>query len=163
MPLLIKLTTEFSETEDRLCLKGRGEDDHIYELWLTRRLGDRLFRAMLDWLQQQNAALGSNDLFQTFEQEKAASNLEPTEAVKAESLPIKSWLIHNIDITKAKEGIVLTFKDCADLNASLAMSPTEARQWLAICFHHYQKAEWPTMVWPAWMTSDKEPLAQTQH
>ena len=158
MPLLLKLTTDYLENEDRLRLVGQDDGGHVYQLWLTRRLADRLFHSVLDWLKKQNAVHVGSDLFQTFEQDRAVGKIEPLNRVNASSGDgTSSWLINNIDITRGDEAIVLVFKSAGDQEASFALRTKELRQWLSICCKGYQKAEWPMDVWPSWMIDYQEP------
>lgn len=160
MHLLTQLTTDYSTEEDRLCLTGRDETGCIYELWLTRRLADRLFHASTDWLQKQKATHVESDLIQTFEQEHAVGEIEPHARVSASTeSSLSTWLVNNVDIIMSAEGLALIFKDAHDRYVSIAFQTIELRQWLSICCKVYQAAEWPLEIWPSWMVS--APVAAT--
>ena len=156
--MLVKVTTHYSDHEDRLCLTGQDADEHVYEMWLTRRLADRLFSLLIDWLEKQKTGQTGSDLIQGFEQERAVGHIEPQAKVSAttDQQHVK-WLIDNIDITKGDDALVMTFKASTDQEASLAMKTIELRQWLNICSNAYKQADWPLTPWPHWINLDRIP------
>lgn len=160
MPLLTRITTEYSETEDRIRLAGLDEAGQNLTLWLTRRLADRLFASILAWLDAESSAQAGSDMLQSFEQQAAVSSLTPTEPVQpaAHDDPDASGhqplLIVTVDITKGDQGVIFAFKDASGSEAKLAVTKTELRQWLAICHRCYMKADWPLTLWPHWMSLD---------
>lgn len=158
MQQLNKLTTDYSPSEDRLCLMGQDNAGQVYRLWVTRRLADILFQTLLEWLIQQNTAFAKSDLVQSFEQEKAAQALasQDTVPVSRDSANC-SWLVDNIDITRGEDAVLLVFKGLKTEEASVAFRPMELRQWLAINYRVYQAAEWPLTVWPSWIAEQGEP------
>ena len=161
MSLLTRITTEFSETEDRIRLSSLDEAGDIVTLWLTRRLADRLFASLIAWLDDRTDGKAGGALLHSFEQQAAMSGLAPSVPVPAPGAPSRmdgayshGRLIDNVDVTKGDNGVVLALKDAAGREAKLALTTTELRQWLSICHRCYQKAEWPLTIWPGWMASN---------
>ncbi|MCV6577308.1 MAG: hypothetical protein OIF58_16420, partial [Cohaesibacter sp.] len=157
-----RITTDYSFQEDRIQLVGHDEAGQVYQLWLTRRLSDRLLALLIEGLDPQDKATYSLDMMQSFEQEKAVHQIEATAPVTLsnEQAPL-CWLVNNVDITRSPEGVVLVFKDDGDLEATLPLQVIELRQWLSICYKIYKTAEWPMRLWPAWITPDYGVSAQS--
>ena len=162
MTLLTRITVVYSETEDRIRLSGLNENQEVLTFWLTRRLADRLFVLLLNWLDSRNAGQGGADMLQSFEQQAALSTLAPAAPVPAQGTPPEAGrlsdnlLIENVDVTKGDSGVILAFKDASGQEAKLALTLTELRQWLAICCKTYQAADWPMTIWPRWMLPEPE-------
>lgn len=158
MKLLTKLTTEYSEHEDRLCLTGQDSAGNVYRLWITRRLADRLFANLVGVLDKRTAGKVGADLMQSFAQEQAVQAIEPQEKVAmSEGLEAPaSCLVDNVDITPTDAGLLLVFKQGSDPAASIGFVSAELRQWLFICRNVYKTADWPMVVWPDWIDGDGE-------
>lgn len=54
-PLLERLTTRYSNTEDRICVAGELAGAKPMVLWLTQRLLLRLLPSLFEWLQAQES------------------------------------------------------------------------------------------------------------
>jgi hypothetical protein len=153
MPSLQKITTTYSEAEDRLCVAGEDETGAAVALWLTRRLANRLVRQLVAWLEEEDggalAVLGP-ELRQSWAQEKAVRQLEPSAPVRTDR-GAPQLLVASVDLSRAAQHYLLGFRTAADAAPSLTLSGTELRQWLGILHHLYQIADWPRDPWPTWM------------
>jgi hypothetical protein len=163
MPGLNKITTTYSETEDRLRLVGEDAAGEAVVLWLTRRLVNRLVRQLVEWLEAEDggalAALGP-ELRQSWAQEKAVRQLEPSAPVRARGDAPK-LLVASVDLSRDQRRYVLRFRTADDTAPSLSLSSTELRQWLGIVHQLYLAADWPRDPWPAWM-EETAPTEQRQ-
>ena len=149
-------------------MSGLNENQEVLTFWLTRRLADRLFVLLLNWLDSRNAGQSGADMLQSFEQQAALSSLAPAAPPFPHREPrpeagrlSDNLLIENVDVTKGDSGVILAFKDASGQEAKLALTLTELRQWLAICCKTYQAANWPMAIWPRWMLPEPEAEARS--
>ena len=89
---LQRVTSIYSDTEDRFRITGEVSADSTRCLWLTQRLLMRLVPPMLEWLNEIARAegkgdLGQAELMQDFAQQAAKARLEPQAAVPVPSMP----------------------------------------------------------------------------
>jgi hypothetical protein len=148
---LQRITTEYSEAEDRLLLAGEDAQGHTVVLWLTQRLLSRLVAHLCQWLEQQGGNAPLAEVRQEFAQQKARAEMEKQPPVRTEP-DVQGVLIHSVDLKTSNAGMGLQFKDDdGKVVASLQLQPRPLRQWLNIVFDQYHKAQWSTAVWPAWV------------
>lgn len=175
IPKLLRVTTVYSDVEDRFRMTGEISENDTRCLWFTQRLLVRLVPHMLEWLGEIAKAEGKDDfgqaeLMQDFAQQAAKARLEPQSAVPVPSMPDpnapietlpnatslnddNTWLVHELDITKSSNGVItLTFKH-RDGGVQLGMAPVELRQWLIILHSQWLQAGWPISIWPDWIDS----------
>ena len=181
---LQRVTSIYSDTEDRFRITGEVNADSTRCLWLTQRLLMRLVPPMLEWLNEIARAegkgdLGQAELMQDFAQQAAKVRLETQAAVPVPSMPdptapIKTtpsasasaqlddiWLVKEVDISKSANGVLtLIFKREGASGAQLAMAPIELRQWLIILYNQWLKAGWPVAVWPEWVDTSPNTTEQ---
>ena len=181
---LQRVTSIYSDTEDRFRITGEVDADSTRCLWLTQRLLMRLVPHMLEWLNEIARAegkgdLGQAELMQDFAQQAAKARLEPQAAVRVPSIPDPNapiettpgasafakiddtWLVQEVDISKSTNGVLtLVFKRERASGAQLAMAPIELRQWLIILHTQWLQAGWPAAIWPEWV--DTSPKASEQ-
>lgn len=177
-----RVTSVYSQAEDRFRLTGEVSPDDTRCFWLTQRLLRRLLPHLLDWLGEIAKAeggegqqdFGQTEVMQDFAQQAAKARLEPQAAVPVPAMPAAdapietgaglqqvhddSWLVHEVDVTKATNGVLtLTFKRGEKGQAAggvqLGMAPVELRQWLIILHSQWQEAQWPQDLWPEWVDS----------
>lgn len=152
MTCLQRLTTQYSEVEDRIRLDGEDAQGHTEALWLTQRLLGRLIAHMCQWVEHQGGKAPLPEIRQEFAQQKARAELSPQTPVRAK-VHEQGVLIHSVDIKTSNVGMDLQFKDAqGSVVASLQLQAMPLRQWLNIVYDQYQKAHWPTNVWPTWVT-----------
>lgn len=157
-----RITTSYSDSEDRIRLTALTDQDTPLILWLTRRLMDRLIPQLCAWLEPPKST-GPNatrntpdaDLQQTLNrltQQRLRTTSEPVPPVTS-TPETRSHLVHSIDITKHPNWIRLTFKDqTGHPFGVLVLEPVPLRQWLNIFYDQYRAAQWSTAAWPEWMT-----------
>jgi len=170
---LQRLTTEYSEDQDRILLAGEDATGQSVVLWLTQRLMNRLVAHLCQWLESQTAAGSSaastatgQALAQSFAQQAAAAALAPQPPVQATN-PATQALVHSVDVSAAQEALSLRFKGHANAQAQelaqVGMNAVALRQWLGIVYQQYLRATWPTHAWPQWMEEASRPEpARTQ-
>jgi hypothetical protein len=156
---LHRLTSEYIETEDRLRLTGEDQQGNALCVWLTQRLAIRIIvhlteliaKASPEALQNPTGDSGTTDLLQGHAQEAATSELTPQPAVDS-SKASRSILINEVDISRSPEGAVgFIFKD-GENEVSLGFDAQQIRQWLTIIHGQWLRAEWPSGVWPQWIS-----------
>ena len=158
MTVLQRLTTEYSEVEDRLRLAGEDAQGQTTVLWLTQRLMNRLIPHLTTWLSRQitpasripSVQAAHQEAVQGFAQQAAVAQLAPEPPVQSSS-PRAIWRVDSVDIAQGEAAVVLTFKGEDKAQATMTLAAQPLRQWLGIVFAQYQRGEWPTTVWPGWM------------
>ena len=154
--LLQRVTTEYVELEDRICLKGALEDGSSLVLWLTRRMVERLLPHLLQWLGTQIQGSMDGDLLQSFAQDAARAALTPQSPVVASETSRQS-LVAIVDLQHNDQTMVLSFKNQeGSVQGQLALEATPLRQWLEILQTGCAQAGWAMDVWPDWMTQARE-------
>jgi hypothetical protein len=151
---LQRITTEYSELEDRLRLSGETNDGKVV-IWLTQRLAKRLLPLLLQWLERQHTVPRRSVSLFNFSQ-------QILQAVGTTPLPSMSWLATSIDISTSDKLVVLTFKNDAGQTARFSLTTAVLRQWLEILHETYLYAGWPMDVWPAWMVGGASVLKGEQ-
>ena len=151
LPLeLTRITTIYSDTEDRIGLIGEDEIGEHQKLWLTQRLLGRLVEKLLDWLPQ------SDEGIQEIVQQVAQSKHEPEYPVIASSECL-NWLVMEVTIESSKGVVGLLFKsDRCENVAIVRFNEISLRQWLDILFRQYQHARWISVDWPSWFVPSVE-------
>jgi ABC-type transporter Mla MlaB component len=159
MTALQRITTEYSEAEDRLRLTGELAAGEVLTLWLTQRLLSRLVPHLTAWLEQQTGNAPLAEVRQEMAQQKASSELEPQASVRVDA-QAQGVLIHSVDLKAAKVSLSLVFKDATGQEvARLQLQSKPLRQWLGIVHGQYNKAQWPTGVWPVWVEAAQVSVA----
>lgn len=161
MHQLQRVTTEYVDSEDRIRISGSCVDDGLVQLWLTRRLLDRLLPMVLNWLGR-DASEGTREaIMQEFEQQAARDAMPPLPAVQAQDE--SAMLVQAVDVSSGENALGLAFRSSITPDDSpiyqIVLERQALRQWLSIVHDQYRKAEWPLDVWPAWITSAGEPIA----
>lgn len=163
-----KVTLAYDEQEDRLRLAMQDANGQLLTLWLTQRLANRLARVLVDRLDSRLLAVASIEgrqadahaTIQGWEQAVAMAQFEHSAPVRSDVSALQG-LIHSIDISERGDTTVLVFRWPADDTATLALEASHLRQWLAILYQDYGRAQWPTAeVWPAWMVDPATAVAQ---
>ena len=168
MPTLQRLTTEYIEKEDRIRISGEGGNGELHTFWLTQRLLCRLIHVLVSAIEatpalsekKNTADDRTNALFNEMAQQAAQQQIPDQPPVVDTELD-RSWLVIEVDVTKADQHVKLGFKNNNDELAELLLDQKQLRQWLSIVFKQWQQAEWPTSIWPDWIlnTMQKTPTA----
>src|SRR5476649_119617 len=134
IPALQRLTTDFDEVSDRLCLSGEITEAPPAVMWLTQRLALRLLPHLFGWLDrlsgpaptspEQAVSAVQNHVVHSFAQETARATLIPQPAVEA---PVERdpALIHSVDLAAAEDRLALVFRTADGLAFGLALTPME--------------------------------------
>jgi hypothetical protein len=156
---LLRITTEYSEVEDRILLIGEEQQGARVELWLTQRLLTRIAPVLVKRLERSAAESPAPALLNAFEQERASASIKPAARVAREGAS-RSLLIESVDVTFGDAGVRLVFKDGAGEGRGLTFTTLVLRQWLSILYAASRGAGWSLDVWPEWMAQEVAP-AQT--
>ena len=70
MIAISRVTTQYSDVEDRIVLTGEGADGHVYCSWLTQRLANRLLIKLFGILTPAEQD-GLSSIVNEFSQEKS--------------------------------------------------------------------------------------------
>ena len=151
---LLRITTQYIESEDRIRLVGETAPGQTVVLWLTQRLLGRLLPHLFALLESLGDDDVSREVVQEFAQQVATGELVPQAPVRVESQS-HVGLVQSVDVAVLRRGVRLAFKRAvADEEAEtivLMLQPQLLRQWLSILFAQFQKAGWQLEVWPKWM------------
>jgi hypothetical protein len=166
---LEKITTEYSELEDRVRISALTSDNSIIILWASQRMLVMLIPPICEWLDETKSASSQMDreskkLMNDFAQSQAHAELKPESPVhpknyesQKKTTPVNSWLIHEIDIKRSDQIIELYFKSTGQIISKLVLTKLAARQWLLILHSQWIKSEWLMNVWPEWFTESSTP------
>jgi len=155
MTCLQRITTQYNEAEDRIRLAGEDVQGQTEVMWLTQRLLTRLIAHLCQWVEQQGGNAPLPEVRQEFAQQKARAELPPQPPVCANT-DAQGVLIHSVDLKSSNGGMDLQLKDVdGQVVASLQLQHMALRQWLNIVYDQYQRAQWPTSVWPTWVMEAK--------
>ena len=158
-----KITTEYIAEEDRIRISALASNDTVMILWATRRMLLMLIPPVSEWLDEKKntssqMSENSKEIMNDFAQSEAQAKLKAEEPVNPEkqkpqtAAPIKSWLIHEIDVKHSNELMELYFKNPQHDVAKLILTKLAARQWLSIVHSQWIKSEWLMDIWPSWFT-----------
>ena len=152
--VLTRITTEFSQAEDRIRIAGLTEGEQPVVIWLTRRMLGVLLPVLLQHLEGQfsEAPDEHRDVLQEFAQQAAREALGGVAPVAA-SQQDGSLLATTVDVTTLQDGIALTFRNAEEGGYRLPLSGEALRQWVHILFETDRKAGWHLPQWPGWMAT----------
>lgn len=165
---LQKFTTTYSESQDRVKLAGKSNENAYSTVWLSRRLLIRMLPAVISWAEQitsANQPLSNQGraLAQDFAQQDAQSQLikqapvrTPQETNRSDNKSQDSWLAHEIDIVQSSQLLQLIFKNTQKKSSSLQLNNIQTRQWLFIIYSQWIKAEWEDFGWPLWIKAPNQ-------
>ena len=150
MTVVIKrMSTEYSDREDRLRLSGEVEGAGPVVIWLTQRLAARLLPVLLKYLDKQTNGRPQRDALHDFAQQAARADLKPQAPVQAEP-GAESLLAHKVDVIHGKGRVTLVFGDEAP-RARFTLTTKQLHQWLAILHRRWAQAQWGPAPWPDWI------------
>ena len=180
---IARITTRYSSREDRLRLAVEDENRTPLNLWLTRRLSDRLVAGLLQCLEHPDGAPDKalperagaeartgalagasaqpmrhagqpNAAALLWEQTHADLSFRKSPPVIAPPEISETGLIDTISIARSGESFKLSFAWNGE-EAALAITPVFLRNFLRILHRNYGMAEWATCgVFPAWLADD---------
>ncbi len=149
---LSRITTRYSEVEDRILVSGSAPGDVVFTAWLTRRLLNRLVQNLSNLLSPRDQD-GLSKILNEFSQQKAESLIGSVPAVnltpEVSSIEI---LVETIDIENFKDFYRIILKNSdKKYSGILIFTNRDIRQWLSILRKKYQLADWSTNAWPVWL------------
>ena len=162
MSSLQRITTNYNEQEDRLTIAGLTDENETVSLWLTMRLVSRLISHCLGLLEKDlpeskkvsNLNEHSKKSVQSFAQQSAEAQVGQETAVKVTDNSPK-LLVIEIDIKNTSDGVTLIFKQEFGNDYEIFLNSQQLRQWLGMLHTVWQKTEWPTNIWPDWMSTSR--------
>lgn len=160
---LQKITTEYSEAEDRFRLTGKNSEGGQVSIWLTQRLLQRLIPVLLKRLSTDSRVTTSSrpDEVQGFAQQSARASMR-AETPLVVDLQTHIWLAERVDISSSASRIVLTFFSADGKQAQIPMADQVLRQWLGIVYDKYRAAQWPLNLWPQWFSQGQLQATSSQ-
>lgn len=158
---LQRLTTEYVEAEDRVRISGELASGETVVMWASQRLLLRLLPHLFLWLEKQSSNNIPLEIEQSFAQEAAKAGLAPAPPVQrlAES---REWLVTAVDLTPNANALAMSFRSETGQRETMALQAMALRQWLEIIHSLWCIAEWPSDVWPEWITS-RLPRSEREH
>lgn len=144
-----RLTTEYVQEEDRIRLNLEDAEQQRSTLWFTQRLLNRVVPALVKLLEDETTGSPQSSELQAFTQQRATREIEHEAPISPAS---QSWLVRRVDVTPSKQRFLLLFSDEAAHRAQLEIPRTALRQWLSILRELYLRAEWPSEIWPEWLS-----------
>ena len=149
---ILKQTVSYQESEDRLLLLSQCSDGSVQAFWLTKRLSDRLVRALFQCVEMTGPA------FEGEETEEIASWRQYGNGESDSPVPVsqpgdctQQHLVQSIDISPLADGQQLLFHAPGCNGARFALQGAALRHWLRFLRRLYSHANWGTVdVWPAW-------------
>jgi len=164
---LTKVTLNYNNIEDRIRMDARTQAGETVAFWITRRLCRELVKAIVAYFNKpeinsaeiNRAAVSPQHIpaVQEFLHQKAKSDKKNSPPVMSASSAVV--LINRVQVRTSSKVVQMSFPFTETSMAVLAMSPTEARQWLDILYQQCLLAEWSLDVWPQWIQS--LPVADT--
>lgn len=147
--ILARVTTQYSDVEDRIRLSGELPSGVTVVLWLSQRLVRRLVPSLAKWLEKEANHLPMPELRQEMTQQAAEAGLKPAAPVQT-APQVAGELVTEVDLTYGEDAVRITFKKQGMSPIILPMSKMSLRQWLGILRGAFERAEWPLDVWPGW-------------
>lgn len=157
MTALQRITTVYSDVQDRLRLSGEGEQGQRVVLWLTQRLANRLVAHVCDGLGAGSGDTLASQVQRSFALQAATASLAQQPPVQPAS-DTPEALVHSVEVTSSQAGVLLVFKGAgSEVLAELNLPHVPLQQWLGIVHGQYRNAQWPTTAWPAWVEEAQSP------
>jgi hypothetical protein len=150
MKQLDRVTTLYSQEQDRISLNALDKQGGSIRLWLTQRIFARLVPRLAKLVEPKHDDPVYASVLASVAQQRAVEQQEPAKPVQLVEVA-QEWLVCKIDMKMSPAGIILIFASADGERAQLAMNGGLLRQWLAILRRVYQSAEWKGTDWPDWM------------
>ncbi|MGR3608695.1 MAG: hypothetical protein ACU0BN_07535, partial [Sulfitobacter sp.] len=137
-PEVRRFTTKFVPEEDRIQLLIELTSGEVKVAWLTRRLLNRLVKALLERLESSQAIVSADApraavAAQRFSQADAVSRIKPQTAVtlstEVEDAHTQA-LVTRVDVRTRAKGILLAMHSDEGLVQALPFTEQGLRQWL---------------------------------
>jgi hypothetical protein len=153
---LEKITTRFVAAEDRLRLDGQAPSGRVVVLWVTQRLMRRVVPVLLRHVSATLAGQPLPEVRHEFAQ-AAARAAHRDRGQQAPVVPdaeaaASGWRVETVEVTAGQGGITLSLRGEKGEAARLFLAFGALRVWINILHDVWRQAEWPTDVWPEWVT-----------
>ncbi|WP_432677877.1 hypothetical protein [Nioella aestuarii] len=154
-----RFTTKFVPDEDRIQVLIELSSGEVKVAWLTRRLLNRLAKALLERLESSQAIVSVDApraavAAQRFSQADAVSRIKPQTAVtlstEVEDAHTQA-LVTRVDVHTRTKGILLVMYSDEGLVQALPLTEQDLRQWLGVIHDQYKAGGWQERFWPSWM------------
>tara|TARA_B100001250_G_C19731284_1_gene758628 strand:- start:57 stop:572 length:516 start_codon:yes stop_codon:yes gene_type:complete len=160
MNKLKRITSEYIVAEDRIRIAALTEANKTLILWFTMRMMRHVITHCLTLLSKRSPEIRkpslederSHDAIQSLVQRSAQQELPPEKAVSTnESSP--NYLIEEVDLTHNAKGLIMILKKEGTASSKIFLTNQQLRQWLAMIYTLWQKADWPMTLWPEWISA----------
>jgi hypothetical protein len=151
-----RITTLYSQEQDRVSLNATLREGGTARLWLTQRMVHRLIPALVKIIEPIHADPVYAEIIAGVSQQKAVERQEPQTPVKVTE-PEHEWLVSKVELKQPQSGAVVVFCSAAGQQAQVTMNAELLRQWLSILRRVYFSAEWQGAEWPDWMVVPPTP------
>lgn len=149
MDSISRITTQYSEVEDRIRLSGELPDETAVVFWMTHRLVARLVPVLANWLEKQTGDLPMPEVRQEMAQQAAEAGMTSQPPVEAPACS-NIVLVESVDLRFSDEAARVTFKYGNEQAAYLLLNPVALRQWLGILRRAFERGGWSLDIWPEW-------------
>jgi len=167
VPLVERITTRYSPTEDRMRIAGELPGGQTVVLWMSQRLLQRLLPRLFQWLQeygvtedllaQAAAPTVYADAIQRFAQQAAGQKLTPQPPVHTHA-QTHQILVESVSLGASAPGIRLVFGGTGNAQpVGMVLGVQALRQWLIIVGRLWREAQWPPGIWPVWLQDSVAP------
>lgn len=152
MPMiqLDRITTLYSQDQDRISLNALDKEGGTIRIWLTQRIFARLIPELAKLVKPRHDDPVYASVLASVAQQWAIEQHEPQAQVQLTEVG-QEWLVCKIDMQLSEAGVILVFASADGQTARLAMNANLLRQWLAILRRVYNSSEWKGIDWPEWM------------
>lgn len=155
-----RITAGYDATEDRLVLSVANKQGELRQLWLTRRLADRLLATLIEDLSRSTADSAEKPPPATSPERDAAAQIyaqlaarlvkKPTPAVEPGG-DLPTALVLNIKLSRRPRHWRLTWICQEAAPAFFRLNTVSLRQWLESMQAAYRLAGWSAPFWPQWL------------
>lgn len=150
---LSRITTRYSETEDRVLVAGSTAEDKVFNAWITQRLMNRLVSKLCQLLSPSEMD-GLSAVLNDFAQVSAEAAIVPTPPVPLNGDGV-DVLVTSIDLQNHSDFVQIVLRAENSVCGLLRLTRRELRQWLSFVRRAYREADWPIQVWPDWLLEPK--------
>lgn len=137
---LQRLTTNYSDIQDRLRLNGICSNNNLLCMWMSQRLANRLVTSLVEWLEKQELKPATAAAIHA-----AGASVTAVDAGQ----PKHEWLVENVNLKFGEQSLEMALCDGSQATcAKISVSREQLLQWLGILQNQYFLADWPTSNWP---------------
>ncbi|MBM2295076.1 hypothetical protein JQX09_24460 [Sulfitobacter pseudonitzschiae] len=156
-----RFTTDYIAVEDRIRMSVEHRDRSVQILWLTRPLLKNLLVALIKAIDA--APSVGNDVddvsmkgtaYKRFTQQAAEASLtsqSPVRAPSSDTQAVVAMLVTSITVRKEQTVLTMEFNGGDRLLEAIPFSTEALRQWLAVLYKCYRRADWEGDFWPTWI------------